>query len=283
MERKITFKSNPLTLVGRAITEGIPAREFFATDVQLKEVTLSDYKDSIKIITSFLSLDTPVCDMQVKEFNKKAAGFSDDVVIIGISQDLPFAQKRFCQANAIDKLITLSDYKTNSFGINYGLLIKELRLLARAVIIIDKSNIIRYVQVVKEATSAPDYGQVLNTLEEVIRNPRLSLPQGLSSHCVPCEIGTPPLAKNRIEQLFNDIKGWELIEDKKIKKTFQFKDFIDAKYFVDIVAVVSEEQGHHPHIAIIYNKVTITLSTHAIGGLSENDFIMAGMIDELGA
>jgi pterin-4a-carbinolamine dehydratase len=221
--------------------------------------------------------------MQVKEFNKQAQQLSKDIVIIGISQDLPFAQKRFCEANDIDKVITLSDYKTNSFGINYGLLIKELRLLARAVIIIDKSNVIRYVQIVKEATNAPDYEAALKALKAVIEKPALSIAKGLLSHCVPCVAGSPPLAKERIERLLANAKGWELIEEsKKLRKTFKFKDFIEAKYFLDMVSVVAEEQGHHPNVTIIYNKVIITLTTHAIGGLSDNDFIMAQTIDELG-
>lgn len=281
MDRTITFKSKPLSLVGRRIKEGIPAPDFFATGVDLKETKLSDYKDSIKIITSFLSLDTPVCDMQVKEFNKRATQLSGDVVIIGISQDLPFAMKRFCDANAISKVITLSDYKTNSFGINYGLLIKELRLLARAAIIIDKNNFIRYIQIAKEATSALDYEGTLSALKRIAQSPALKAAGELPSRCVPCEAGTPPLKKERIEQLLHNIKGWELVEDNKIKKIFKFKNFIEAKYFLDLLSVIAEEQGHHPNITIIYNRVIVTLTTHAIGGLSDNDFIMAQVIDEV--
>ena len=281
MREKITFKSKPLSLVGRKIKEGSPAPEFCAIDTDLGEVRLSNYRDSIKIITSFLSLDTPVCDMQVKEFNKQAGNLSEDVVIIGISQDLPFAQKRFCQANKIDKLTTLSDYKTNSFGINYGLLIKELNLIARAVIIIDKNNVIRYIQIVDEVTNAPDYQAALNALKKVIENPAFEADEKLPSHCIPCEVGTPTLDKSRIEELLSGVQGWELVEDKKIKKTFEFGDFTDSIYFVDTISVLAQEQGHHPTITIIYNKVRITLSTHAIGGLSDNDFIMARLIDEV--
>lgn len=282
MDRAITFNSKPLTLIGRSVKENVPAAEFAATDITMKEVGLSDYKNSIKIITSFPSLDTPVCDLQVKEFNKQAWQLSGDVVVIGISQDLPFAQRRFCDANKIDKAVILSDYKTNSFGINYGLLIKELRLLARAVIIIDRNNVVRYVQLVKELTNAPDYEAALKALKTVIEKPALPIAKELPSRCVPCEAGAPPLAKDRIERLLADIKGWELSEDsKKLKKTFKFKDFIAAKYFLDMVSLVAEEQNHHPTITIIYNKVIITLTTHAIASLSDNDFIMAQIIDEL--
>lgn len=281
MDRIITFKSKPFSLAGRRIKAGALAPDFSVTDAGLKQARLSDFKDSIKIITSFLSLDTRVCDMQVKEFNRRAQNVPGNVVIIGISQDLPFAQKRFCDSNKIDRVMTFSDYKTNSFGINYGLLIKELHLLARAVIIIDMNNIVRYMQIVEEATNAPDYEAALGALEVVVRDPGSPGNSALSPRCLPCEAGTPPLARNRIEELLAGLKGWELIEGKKIKKSFKFKDFIEAKYFVDLVSVIAREQNHHPNISIIYNTVITTLSTHAIGGLSDNDFIMAGIIEDL--
>ncbi|MDD5432574.1 MAG: 4a-hydroxytetrahydrobiopterin dehydratase [Candidatus Omnitrophica bacterium] len=90
------------------------------------------------------------------------------------------------------------------------------------------------------------------------------------------------MPKERINQLIAKYRGWEVIEDKKIVKEFKFKDFIEAKYFLDLISVIAEEEGHHPTMTIIYNKLKVTLSTHAIGGLSDNDFIMAKIIDELG-
>jgi thioredoxin-dependent peroxiredoxin len=281
MERKITFKGNPLTLVGRALKPGNPAPDFTVVSQDLKEMRLSDFGAKIKVISSFPSLDTPVCDLQVKEFNKKASGFSDDTVVIGISKDLPFAQKRFCQENSIRNEIVLSDYKTSSFGINYGLLIKELNLLARSVLIVDKNNNLRYFKIVGELASPPDYTAALKSLEEVIKTPALSVKEGLPSHCKPCEIGTPALAQDKIQQLLGTCRGWELVEGKKIVKEFKFEDFNEAKYFLDIVSVIAEEQGHHPTFTLIYSKLKITLTTHAAGGLTENDFIVAGIIDQL--
>ena len=117
-----------------------------------------------------------MCDLQVKEFNKMAAGLSSDIVIVGISKDLPFAQARFCQANDIKNVLTLSDYKFSSFGINYGLLIKELNLLARAIIIVDQNDVLRYLQIVEELTSAPDYHDALKNLDQVFKNPQGSSP-----------------------------------------------------------------------------------------------------------
>lgn len=203
-------------------------------------------------------------------------------IILGISKDLPFAQKRFCEANKIKNVVVLSDYKFSSFGINYGLLIKELNLLARAVIILDKNDVIRYIQIVDELTTPPNYLDALNILEEVIKNPVITLKEELPSKCKPCEEGIPPLPKERIERLLAQYRGWQLVEEKRLVKEFKFKDFVEAKYFLDLISVIAEEQGHHPTLTLIYNKLKVTLTTHAAGGLTENDFIMARIIDELG-
>lgn len=281
MVRSLKFKGSPLTLVGRPLKENAPAPDFKAVSQDLKAISLKDFAGKIKIISFFPSLDTPVCDLQVKEFNKRSALFSAEVVVIGISKDLPFAQKRFCADNDIKNEIVLSDYQSSSFGINYGVLIKELNLLARGVVIIDKNDILRYVQIAPELTQALDYEDALNNLEGVLKNPALALKEELFSHCKPCEGGVLPLPKERINGLLAAHAGWELIEGKKLLKEFKFRDFAEAKYFVDLVSVIAEEQGHHPTITIIYNRVKITLTTHAAGGLTDNDFIMARIIGEL--
>lgn len=282
MPGKITFHGNPLTLVGRILKDGTTGPDFIVTSQDLKEVKLSDFLEKIKIITSFPSLDTPVCDLQVKEFNKKASSLSKEVVILAISKDLPFAQKRFCRENEINNISVFSDYKTSSFGINYGLLIKELNLLARSVFILDKNNNIRYRQVVGELTQPPDYNKALDNLKEVISDPQATLKEEFSSKCKPCEGGVLALPRDKINMLLAKYKGWELIDDKKLVKEFKFKDFVEAKYFLDLVSVIAEEQGHHPNLTLIYNKLKISLTTHVASGLTENDFIMARIIDELG-
>lgn len=279
--RNIKFKGSLLILVGRPIKEGQKAPDFRVVNTDLKEVNLTDFKNKIKVITSFPSLDTPVCDLQVKEFNKQATHLSADVVVLGISKDLPFAQKRFCDANEIKNVSVFSDYKYSSFGINYGLLIKELNLLARSVIILDKNNFVRYCELVNELTTQPDYNQALKKIEETLKDPVLSLKEEFLSKCKPCEVGGKPLLKEEIAKSMLNLKDWQLVEDKKIAKEFKFKDFIEAKYFLDLVSVIAEDQGHHPIMNISYNKLKITLTTHAVGGLSENDFIMARIIDEL--
>lgn len=281
MQRKITLNSDPFNLAGRILKEGDPAPEFYATDFDLQDVRSSVLNGSVRVITSLLSLDTPVCDAHVKKFNDKAKELSDDIKIIAISQDLPFAQKRFCVHNRIDDLKMLSDYKTNSFGINYGLLIKELGLLARAVAIIDGNDVIRYFSIVEEVTGAPDYDDAFAALENVMKNHRDRSLNHSPARCIPCHGGISPLGEDRSRELIAGLKGWNLVEGKKITKPFKFKDFVEALYFVDLIGVTAEEQGHHPEISISYNRVTITLSTYAIGGLSDNDFIMADMIDAL--
>jgi thiol peroxidase len=129
----------------------------------------------------------------VKEFNKRASQMGPEVVVVGISMDLPFAQKRFCETFEIRNVRVVSDYKSASFGINYGLLIKELRLLARSVMIADNNNILRYLQIVPELTSPPDYEDAIKGLGEVIRNPSAAAEEALPSHCKPCEGGIAAL------------------------------------------------------------------------------------------
>jgi len=165
----VTFKGASLHLTGRRVKEGGCAPDFKLISQDLKEVTLSDFTGKVKVINFFPSLDTPVCDLQVKEFNKKAAGLSPDVVVIGVSKDLPFAQARFCSLNQIKNEVVLSDYRFSSFGRNYGVLIKELNLLARGSLIIDKQRKIRYIQLVEEITHSVDFDQVFNKLQEVLK------------------------------------------------------------------------------------------------------------------
>jgi thiol peroxidase len=127
----------------------------------LSPVTLATYSGKIKIISAVPSLDTPVCDTETRTFNRQAAELPENVVVLTISQDLPFAQKRWCGSAGIDRVITLSDYQDRSFASAYGVLIKELKLCTRAIFIVDATDTIRYIQIVPEVTSEPDYSAVL--------------------------------------------------------------------------------------------------------------------------
>lgn len=163
----VTLHGNPLTLVGNEVQTGQPLPDVELLNNDLQPVKLSAYKGKIVVISVVPSLDTPVCDMQTRRFNTEAAGQSDDVTILTISMDLPFAQKRWCGAAGVDQVTTLSDHRSAAFGQAAGLLINELRLLARAVIVVDRDGIVRYYQLVKEVGEEPNYDTVLSAVKEL--------------------------------------------------------------------------------------------------------------------
>jgi len=164
----IAVEGNPLTLLGSEISAGDPAPDVEVLDNDLSPVGLSSFRGKACIILSVPSLDTPVCDLETKRFNEEAAQLDPDVALLTISMDLPFAQKRWCGAAGVTRVEALSDHRDASFGKSYGVLIKELRLLARAVFVIDRDGIVRYVEVVKEITNEPDYEAALNAVKELI-------------------------------------------------------------------------------------------------------------------
>jgi len=165
----LTIHGNPLTLVGDEVKVGDPAPEVELLDNDLKPVKLSSYRGKVLIIASVPSLDTPVCDLETRRFNDEAANLGPDIEILTISMDLPFAQKRWCGAAGVKRLRTLSDHREATFGQAYGVLIKELRLLARAVFIIDREGTVQYEQLVKEVTSEPNYEEVLQALGKMTK------------------------------------------------------------------------------------------------------------------
>lgn len=170
-ERKgiVTLHGNPLTLLGPGLKAGDEAPDFEVLTNDLQPFHLSSLKGKAVIISSVPSLDTPVCDMETREFNKRASELGDGVEILTISMDLPFAQKRWCGAAGVDRVTTLSDHRNASFGEAYGVLIKELRLLARVVFVVDSDGVIRYVQTVKEVGEEPDYDAVIDAAKAIIQ------------------------------------------------------------------------------------------------------------------
>jgi thioredoxin-dependent peroxiredoxin len=159
----ITMKGNPLTLVGQEVHEGDQAPDFEVLDNDLNPFKFSSLKGKVAIISSVPSLDTPTCNIETRWFNEEAAKLPG-VEILTISMDLPFAQKRWCGAAGVDRLKTYSDHRDAAFGMAYGVLIKELRLLARAVFVVDKNGVVRYVQLVKELANEPNYDEVLKAV-----------------------------------------------------------------------------------------------------------------------
>src|SRR5215472_16125238 len=155
-----TMKGNPLTLIGPELKPGDTAPDFSTVDNSLKPVTLNDTGTNVRIFSVVPSLDTPVCDLQTKRFNEEATKLPD-VDIITVSMDLPFAQKRWCGAFGVDRVKMLSDHRSGSFGEAYGTLIKDLRIESRAIFVLDKDNLIRHAEYVKEVADHPDYDAAL--------------------------------------------------------------------------------------------------------------------------
>lgn len=163
-KRTVMMKGNPVTLLGNEVKVGDSAPDFEVTANDMSAVKFSAYRGKVCIICSVPSLDTSVCDRETRRFNEEAGKLGSDVTVLTISMDLPFAQKRWCGAAGVQNVQTLSDYRDASFGEAYGVLIKELRLLARAVFVVDKNGIIRYIQTVNEVSSEPDYEAVLEAV-----------------------------------------------------------------------------------------------------------------------
>lgn len=164
----VTMKGNPITLVGNEVKVGQKAPDVELVGNDLAPVKLSSFEGKVRIITSVPSLDTPVCDMETRRFNEEAGRMGDDVAVLVVSMDLPFAQKRWCGAAGVKNVLTLSDYREAAFGKSYGVLIKDLRLLARAVFVVDKQGIVRYVELVKEVASEPNYEAALKAAKGLL-------------------------------------------------------------------------------------------------------------------
>ena len=164
----VTFKGNPLTLLGQEVKVGDRAPNFKVVDKAMQPATLESFAGKVKIITAVPSLDTPVCDMETRRFNEEAGKLPEKVAILTISMDLPFAQARWCAAAGVEKVQTFSDYRDRSFGLTYGVLIKELKLLARSIFILDEQDVIRYTELVPEMTQQPDYDRVLSAVRALL-------------------------------------------------------------------------------------------------------------------
>ncbi len=166
-KRTVFMHGHPLTARGRKLAVGEQAPDFRLIDNELKEKTLADYGDGVKLISIVPSLDTGVCDLQTRQFNEDIAELPEAVVIT-VSVDLPFAQKRWCGNADLEDAVTLSDHRDVSFGEAYGVLIEELRLLARTVLVLDGQNKITYVEYLEEMTEHPNYEQALKAVRALL-------------------------------------------------------------------------------------------------------------------
>jgi thiol peroxidase len=164
----VTMGGNPVTLTGAEVKVGDSAPDVQVLGNDLSPVKLSSYKGKVCVISVVPSLDTSVCDMQTRKFNEAAGSLGDNVAILTISMDLPFAQARWCGAAGVDKVVTLSDYRDAAFGEAYGVLIKEFRLLARSIFIVDQDGTVQYIQLVKEIGEEPNYDDVLEAVKKLV-------------------------------------------------------------------------------------------------------------------
>jgi thiol peroxidase len=167
----VTFKGNPLTLAGQAVEVGKPAPDFklhYFADGGLKTITPADLKGKPTLLSVVPSLDTPVCQMQTKKFNEQIAGLGDKINAVTVSLDLPFAMNRFCGAESIKNMRVGSDYQDRTFGKNWGMLIEELKILARGVFVLDKDGKVVYAEQVKEVASEPNYEPALAAIKKLL-------------------------------------------------------------------------------------------------------------------
>lgn len=162
---QITFKQNPIQLLGKEVSVGDQAPDFTVVDNSLQGVCLSQYDGKKKMINVVPSLDTGVCDQQTRKFNEEAS--TGDGYVLTISVDLPFAQQRWCASTGLDNVITLSDYQNHSFGENYGLIMEGLQLLARSVFVLDENNKVVYKEIVPEGTDFPNFEAALEAYRNV--------------------------------------------------------------------------------------------------------------------
>ena len=165
-EVRVTMKGNPVKLVGMQVREGEVAPGFKVVDATFKPVNLGDFKGRVVLVSAVPSLDTGVCSLQTKRFNEEAARLPTNVVVMTVSEDLPFAQKRFCDAEKIDRIKVLSDSVWREFATNYGLLIQDMGLLARSVWVIGSDGKVAYRQIVPEITTHPDYDAALKAARD---------------------------------------------------------------------------------------------------------------------
>lgn len=163
-----TFKGNPITLIGPELKVGDQAPAFNLSKNLLEQATLSDYAGKVKLISVVPSLDTGVCDAQTRRFNEAASELGDDIIVLTISADLPFAQARWCGAAGVDRVVTLSDYRDNSFGKAYGVLIKEFVIDMRSIFVIDQNDVIQYVEYLPEMAEHPDYDKAVAAVKQLL-------------------------------------------------------------------------------------------------------------------
>jgi thiol peroxidase len=169
-ERKglVTFGGRPVTLVGDEVKVGDRMPDVTLVGNDMTDAALGSFAGKVLVLSAVASLDTSTCDVETRRFNTEAVKLGDDVRVLTVSMDLPFAQKRWCGAAGVDRLTTYSDHRDAAFGLAYGVLIEKLRLLARAVFVVDQAGVIQYIQIVPEVANEPDYEEVLQAVSKLM-------------------------------------------------------------------------------------------------------------------
>lgn len=165
---KITMNGLPAKVAGKDLKTGDRAPDFMLTGNALEAVKKTDFDGKVLVISCVPSLDTPVCSLETRRFNREADKLPEGIIVLTVSRDLPFAQTRWCAANGVKKVMTASDYRDYGFARDYGVLLEDLGLLTRAVFVVDKEGIIKYIQFVPEVTQEPDYEEVLNEVKKLL-------------------------------------------------------------------------------------------------------------------
>jgi thioredoxin-dependent peroxiredoxin len=266
----VTLKRKPVNLAGSQVQIGDQAPPFKAISNDLKLFQLRDISSPYKVITSFPSLDTPVCDLQVKQFNHHASELSGEVTVVGISKDLPFAQQRFCSMNEIENVKVVSDYRFTSFGYHYGVLVEELNLLARTVFIIDSQNVIRYIQIVDEISKEPDYQDALDKLDKIINQGSEISDKIKSSQ-----------KYDHIRDVTDQFDRWELTPEDNLTATFKLPPEKSPRFLVKAVVVISDEYDFQPYITLRENILNLKLNNSRKIDISDNFINFLKSIDRI--
>ncbi len=166
--QNMTIHGDPLEVTGTCLQVGGKMPTFTLSGADLKDISSTSFSGKVLVISVVPSLDTPTCDLQTKRFNKEASTLSDDVVVLTVSRDLPFAQKRWCGANDAASITVASDYKYRTFGQAFGVDVPGVGLLARAVFVVDTTGTIQYIDYVSELTAEPEYAPVLETVKGLV-------------------------------------------------------------------------------------------------------------------
>ncbi|MCK9857142.1 thiol peroxidase [Paenibacillus sp. ATY16] len=162
------FKGNPITLIGPEVKVGDQAPDFTVNKSLVDSVSLKDFAGKVKLISVVPSIDTGVCDAQTRRFNEEAASLGENVMVLTVSVDTPFAQSRWCGAAGVDKVVMLSDFKSHDFGQAYGVYIKEFGLDMRSIFVIDANDKVQYVEYLSEMTEHPNYEQAINAVKALV-------------------------------------------------------------------------------------------------------------------